>query len=217
MVARLPAGEHSRVRMTDSSPVGLQLGGAASRRCEMRGAPLVEVDHLEHPLSRWSHRVLGQAGQVRQRARRCVVRDRKGRDARLVGESGSGKTTVGRAVLRRITPSEGTIRFAATTSPRLTGEPLRKLRRHMQLVFQDPYASLNPRKTILQLVGEPLIVHGVGEEQRRSPPDRSRPPRSLRAAGRHHRPLRPRVQRRAAPACRHRPRPCAAPRLHRRR
>ena len=81
----------------------------------------------------------------------------------LVGESGSGKTTFGRAVLRRLTPTEGTIRFDGRDITRVTGEELRRLRRDMQLVFQDPYASLNPRMTVLQLVAEPLVVHGLAK------------------------------------------------------
>ncbi|MDO9175683.1 MAG: dipeptide/oligopeptide/nickel ABC transporter ATP-binding protein, partial [Actinomycetota bacterium] len=81
----------------------------------------------------------------------------------LVGESGSGKTTLGRAVLRRLTPAAGSITFKGNDITATTGEELRQLRRHMQLVFQDPYASLNPRKTVLQLVAEPLVVHGLAK------------------------------------------------------
>ncbi|MEO5723098.1 MAG: ABC transporter ATP-binding protein [Ilumatobacteraceae bacterium] len=81
----------------------------------------------------------------------------------LVGESGSGKTTIGRAVLRRINPSAGTIKFKGVDVTGTSGEELRRLRRHMQLVFQDPYASLNPRMTVLQLVSEPLVVHGLAK------------------------------------------------------
>jgi peptide/nickel transport system ATP-binding protein len=79
----------------------------------------------------------------------------------LVGESGSGKTTVGRTVLRRITPSAGRILFRGADITQTSGEELRQLRRRMQLVFQDPYASLNPRLSVLQLVAEPLVVHGA--------------------------------------------------------
>jgi oligopeptide/dipeptide ABC transporter ATP-binding protein len=79
----------------------------------------------------------------------------------LVGESGSGKTTVGRTVLRRIEPTAGRILFRGDDITHTRGEPLRQLRRRMQLVFQDPYASLNPRMSILQLVAEPLVVHGL--------------------------------------------------------
>ena len=78
----------------------------------------------------------------------------------LVGESGSGKTTVGRTVLRRITPTAGRIIFRGEDITNVQGEALRTLRRRMQLVFQDPYASLNPRMSVLELVAEPLVVHG---------------------------------------------------------
>jgi oligopeptide/dipeptide ABC transporter ATP-binding protein len=87
----------------------------------------------------------------------------KGETLGLVGESGSGKTTTGRAVLRRIDPSAGTIRFRGDDITATSGKELRELRRHMQLVFQDPYASLNPRMNVLELVAEPLIVHGLAK------------------------------------------------------
>jgi oligopeptide/dipeptide ABC transporter ATP-binding protein len=84
----------------------------------------------------------------------------RGETLGLVGESGSGKTTTGRAVLRRVEPTAGRIFFKGEEITGATGEPLRRLRRSMQLVFQDPYASLNPRMRILDIVGEPLLVHG---------------------------------------------------------
>jgi len=79
----------------------------------------------------------------------------------LVGESGSGKSTTGRAILRRIPPVTGKIYFQGRDITLMDEEGLRPLRRHMQLVFQDPYASLNPRMRIVDIVAEPLIVHGV--------------------------------------------------------
>ncbi|MEO1222751.1 MAG: ABC transporter ATP-binding protein [Pseudomonadota bacterium] len=79
----------------------------------------------------------------------------------LVGESGSGKTTLGRAVLRRVPVHEGHIRFDGADITQTEGQALRQLRRHMQLIFQDPYASLNPRMRVLDLVAEPLVVHGL--------------------------------------------------------
>lgn len=88
---------------------------------------------------------------------------RRGETLGLVGESGSGKTTTGRAILRRIDPSAGTIRFGGRDITEVRGEELRQLRRNMQLVFQDPYASLNPRMTVLELVAEPLVVHKLAK------------------------------------------------------
>src|SRR5581483_12363768 len=78
-----------------------------------------------------------------------------------VGESGSGKTTTGRAVLRRVKATQGRIRYAGMDITDVAGEALRRMRRHMQVVFQDPYASLNGRMTVLDIVAEPLIVHGL--------------------------------------------------------
>jgi oligopeptide/dipeptide ABC transporter ATP-binding protein len=76
----------------------------------------------------------------------------------VVGESGSGKTTLARSVLRLLTPTSGEVLFQGENLAGLQGEELRQMRRHMQMVFQDPHSSLNPRKTILKNVGEPLVI-----------------------------------------------------------
>ena len=81
----------------------------------------------------------------------------------LVGESGCGKTTTGRAILRLIEPTSGGITFDGTDVLALRGESLRRMRRHMQIVFQDPYGSLNPRMTIGAAIREGLIVHQLAE------------------------------------------------------
>jgi len=85
---------------------------------------------------------------------------RPGETLGLVGESGSGKTTTGRAILRKVPITAGTIEFRGEDITRLGGEQLRRMRSRMQLVFQDPYASLNPRQRILETIAEPMVVHG---------------------------------------------------------
>jgi oligopeptide/dipeptide ABC transporter ATP-binding protein len=79
----------------------------------------------------------------------------------LVGESGCGKTTLGRMAIRLVDPDAGEVLFEGRDITRLGGEELRRLRRGMQIVFQDPYSSLNPRMRVRDIVGEGLLVHGV--------------------------------------------------------
>jgi peptide/nickel transport system ATP-binding protein len=80
----------------------------------------------------------------------------------LVGESGCGKSTAGRAILRLIAPDSGTVLFRGEDVSAANARRLRRLRRQMQIVFQDPYSSLNPRRTVGQTLGEPMAVHGLG-------------------------------------------------------
>ena len=90
-----------------------------------------------------------------------------GKTLGLVGESGSGKSTTGYCVLELLKPTSGSVRFLGEELTTMKKEDLRRMRREMQIVFQDPYASLNPRMTVGDIVGEPLLVHKVGNRARR--------------------------------------------------
>ncbi|HEX9757757.1 MAG TPA: dipeptide ABC transporter ATP-binding protein [Nitrospiria bacterium] len=85
----------------------------------------------------------------------------------LVGESGCGKSTLGRLILRLMDPTEGKIVFQGEDITHLSQRNLKKFRKKIQIIFQDPYASLNPRMTIGQILEEPLMVHGLGNRQER--------------------------------------------------
>jgi len=85
----------------------------------------------------------------------------------LVGESGCGKTTFGRVILRLEEPTSGEIFFQGKSILGHSRNEMQALRREMQIIFQDPFSSLNPRKTVGQIIGEPLLVHGVGSRQER--------------------------------------------------
>jgi oligopeptide/dipeptide ABC transporter ATP-binding protein len=91
-----------------------------------------------------------------------------GKTLGLVGESGCGKTTVGRTILRLIPATSGSVRFKGEDFFAYRGEELRRLRRHMQIIFQDPVSSLNPRMSVGNIIGEPIQVHGLARGKERN-------------------------------------------------
>ena len=127
------------------------------------GAPLLEVRDLR------KHFAIGGLLSRKRRVVRAVdgvsFSIARGEVLSLVGESGSGKTTVGRAVMRLSEPTGGEIRFRGQDITHLSRAALRPARRHMQLVFQDPFSSLNPRKTVEAILATPLLVHGVARSR----------------------------------------------------
>jgi oligopeptide/dipeptide ABC transporter ATP-binding protein len=123
--------------------------------------PLVEVENLKMYFPIKSGLLLDRhVGDIKA-VDDISLRIERGETLGLVGESGCGKSTAGRAILRLYEPTDGTIRFDGQDISHLSEAELRPLRRRMQMVFQDPFASLNPRHSVGRMVGEPLRVHGI--------------------------------------------------------
>jgi peptide/nickel transport system ATP-binding protein len=128
-------------------------------------APLLEVTNLTKAFPIRSGLLKRQTGAV-QAVNGVDFHIDAGETLGLVGESGCGKSTTGRCVLRLIEPTSGDIIFEGKNVRALGGEALRALRRDIQIIFQDPYASLNPRMTVGAIIGEALIIHKLAKTNR---------------------------------------------------
>jgi ABC-type oligopeptide transport system ATPase subunit len=127
--------------------------------------PLVDVQHLTKTFTRGGS--LFGAGRSVRAVEDVSFSIETGETFGLVGESGSGKTTTGRCLLRLIEPTSGAVRFKDDDVLAFGPRRLREARRDMQIVFQDPYASLNPRMRAREIVEEPLVIHGIGTRAER--------------------------------------------------
>lgn len=128
---------------------------------------LIQVENLSKyfPITR-GNIIQRQVGVV-QAVDEVTFDIRQGETLGLVGESGCGKTTTARTILQLYRPTSGEVFYRGTELTKLKGEQLRRTRRNMQMVFQDPFASLNPRMTIGNTIAEPLEVHKIGNKQER--------------------------------------------------
>jgi len=128
--------------------------------------PLVEVRNLTKHFTRGGG--LFQKGTVVKAVDGVSFSIDEGETFGLVGESGSGKSTTGRCMLRLIEPTAGEVRYAGENVLAFSSSRLRAARRHMQMIFQDPYSSLNPRMKAGDIVDEPLIIHRLGSKSERA-------------------------------------------------
>ena len=130
--------------------------------------PLLKVEHLtkEFPTasgmlaSKFSKSVVSAVNDV-------SFEIRAGETFGLVGESGCGKSTTGRSIMRLDRPTSGKVYFEGRDMSKMNKAELKAVRREMQFIFQDPYASLNPRMTIGEIVSEPMVIHGIGTKEER--------------------------------------------------
>jgi peptide/nickel transport system ATP-binding protein len=150
--------------LIDSQPSALRLRGGAPPRKPEAPTPLLEIDGLAVEYGRpgvlpWARR------QTTRALNQVSFSVEPGEIFGVVGESGSGKSTIARAVTRLVAPTKGVIRYRGESIAELKGEGLSAFRRKVQMVFQNPFDSLNPRMTALDTIAEPLIRHRLADRR----------------------------------------------------
>jgi oligopeptide transport system ATP-binding protein len=133
----------------------------------MSEVPVLEVRHLKRYFHAGGSGFLGRSKHVLKAVDDASFTLHEGETLGLVGESGSGKSTLGRSILRLIEPTDGQVLYRGHDIVSLRGGELRALRRHLQMVFQDPYASLNPRMSVGAIIREPLDIFRIGTSAER--------------------------------------------------
>ena len=134
----------------------------------MKGDPLLTVTDLEKHFPVKAGLLIERQVDVVKAVDGVTFEVAEGETLGLVGESGSGKSTTGYCVLQLLRPTSGSVVFDGRELTTLGREELRRMRREMQIVFQDPYSSLDPRMTVGDIVAEPLVIHGIGTRRDRS-------------------------------------------------
>jgi len=127
-------------------------------------APLLEVKHLKTYFSLQVGALFKRTLNVVKGVDDVSIHIRRGEVLGVVGESGSGKSTLGRSIIRLVEAQSGEVLFEGNNLLDLSPNALKKSRRHFQMIFQDPYASLNPRMTVFDTLAEPLLVHGLADK-----------------------------------------------------
>jgi oligopeptide transport system ATP-binding protein len=133
-----------------------------------KGDPLLQIEGLKVHFPLPGGIFLGQRARVVKAVNGLSFSVRRGETLGLVGESGCGKSTTGLAIIQLHRPTAGRIVFEGVDLCGLTVHSMRKVRQRLQMVFQDPYASLNPRMTIGEIIGEPLDIHGLKKRKERT-------------------------------------------------